>query len=57
MIRFVVDHMELQGCLLRLKEVMQSYINIIGAIMVSVWAVVVNIILEIVDVANTAPLL
>ena len=42
---------------MRLKEVMQSYINIIGAIMVSVWAVVVNIILEIVDVANTAPLL
>ena len=49
--------MELQGCLLRLKEVMQSYINIIGAIMVSVWAVVVNIILEIFNVANTAPLL
>jgi len=30
-----------EGCLLKLQEVMQSYINVIGAIIVSVWAVVI----------------
>ena len=31
-----------QGCLLKLQEVMQSYITIVGAIIVSIWAVVVG---------------
>jgi len=30
-----------EGCLLKLQEVMKSYINVIGAIIVSVWAVVI----------------
>ena len=31
-----------QGCLLKLQEVMQSYVTIVGAIIVSIWAVVVG---------------
>merc|ERR1719430_2013112 len=30
-----------EGCLLKLQEVMKSYINVIGAIIVSIWAVVI----------------
>jgi len=37
---FSVPHYN-EGCLLKLQEVMQSYITIVGAIIVSIWAVVI----------------
>ena len=35
----------MQGCLMKLQGVMQSYINVIGAIIIAVWAVVVNMLM------------
>merc|ERR1712039_969622 len=37
---FSVPHYN-EGCLLKLQEVMQSYVTIVGAIIVSIWAVVI----------------